>query len=157
MQGNSFKALKIVHTTLCIGLALFVMVSYVLVSQKVVAIEKDATMEMVFQGIAAVISIGCLLSGFSLFKKQAIAARNAEPGEVRFEMYRGACIMWWALLEAPGIFSVIAYLKTGNIVFIFLTIFHLSVLLIFKPRKDNIVVLLNLTSQDIQKLEGGTF
>jgi hypothetical protein len=154
MQGNSFKALKILHTALLTGLALFIIVAYVLIRQKLIVPEKDVTLETIFQVLAAAISIGSLLAGYNLFKKQLVAARGAERGEVRFEMYRAACIMWWAFLEAPGLFAAVSYLKTGNVVFIILALFHLGMLIVFMPRKDNIVLLLNLTSDDVQKLEG---
>jgi hypothetical protein len=68
-------------------------------------------------------------------------------------MYRGACIMWWALLEAPGLFAIISYMLTGNKVFIVLSLFHWALLAVFMPRRDNIILLLNLTSEDVQRME----
>ena len=157
MQGNSFKTLKILHTALTFGLASFLIVAYILVSQEMMPVNSDKTMETAFQAVAAVISFGCLVAGFTIFRKQMTAARNATPADVRFGMYRGACVVWWAMLEGPGLFATVAYLLTGNLVFIVLALFHLGLLIVFMPRKDNIIVLLNLTSDDVQKLEGGTF
>jgi hypothetical protein len=157
MHTSQFKALKVTHTVLLAGLAIFLIIAYVLISQGLYPYEKDKTTEMVFQAVAALISIGSLLVGFQMYKKRLVAARNdAGSGEARFLIYRGACIMWWAFLEAPALFAAIAYLKTGNLVFIILALFHLGLLAVFMPRKENIVLLLNLTTEDVQKLEGTT-
>lgn len=152
---SSFKALKVLHTALLAGMGIFLIVAFVVNRQGLMAVEEDKDQEMVFQAVAALISISCLLSGFTIFKKRLLAARNiAEPAEKRFELYRAACIFWWAMLEAPGLFAIVAYMKTGNTVFIILALFHLALLAVFMPRKDNIILLLNLTSEDVQRLEG---
>jgi hypothetical protein len=157
MQGNAFLALKILHRSLVIGFAFFIIIDFVLISQKLMEVVADKTLETTMQAIAALISIGGLLLGFTLFKKRLVAARNPNvPAEKRFDMYRGACILWWAMLEGPGLFATIAYLLTGNLVFIILALFHLGMMAMFAPRKDNIILILNLTPADVQKLEGVT-
>lgn len=154
MQGNSFQALKIVHAALVVGLTLFMIASYFIGDIKNSG-EADKSFESILQAVAAVISIGCLLGGFTIFKKQLAAARShAGSGAERFEKYRAACIVWWAMLEGPALFATIAYFLTGNTVFLILALFHLGLLIVFMPRKDNIVLVLNLTSEDVQKLEG---
>ena len=157
MQTSQFKALKVLHTALLLGLASFMIVVYVVVSQGAMASEKDKTLETALQAVAAVLSIGSLLVGFNIFKKRLLAARNdTGSGETRFVLYRGACILWWAFLEGPGLFATASYFITGNLVFIVLALFHLALLAVFMPRKDNIVLLLRLTTEDVQKLEGTT-
>lgn len=157
MQGDSFKALKILHTALLMGFGLMMVVMFVVTGKEAKINDDDKTLETALQAIAAVMSIGSLLLGFSIFKKRLVASRNINyPAEKRFEMYRAACIFWWALLEGPGLFATIAYYLTSNYVFIVLALFHLGMLAVFMPRKDNIVLLLNLTSEDVQRLEGTT-
>ncbi len=38
------------------------------------------------------------------------ARNNPEPGEQRMEIYRAACILWWAMIEAPGIVADIGFI-----------------------------------------------
>jgi hypothetical protein len=157
MQTSQFKALKMLHTALLTGFALFVIVAYVLISQGLLQYPKDKTLETALQAVAAVISIGSLLTGFNIFKKRLLAARNdTGSGETRFAVYRGACILWWAFLEGPGLLATVSYIITSNMVFLVLALFHLGLLAVFMPRKENIVLLLNLTTEDVQKLEGTT-
>lgn len=152
--ANAFKTLKILHTAILGGLIIFTILSIV-VPRDMVAGKADHDMEMILQAIAAGVSLLSLLVGFNLFKKRLVIVRNsAEPAEQRFAMYRAACIMWWALIDGPGIFAIISYFLTGNYAFLALALFQMALLAVFMPRKDNIVLLLNLTSDDVQKLEG---
>lgn len=136
------------------GFGIFIIIAFIIPGEEMRINDDDKSVETVFQAVAAVISLGSLLIGFNIFKRQLAASRNInEPPEKRFEMYRGACIMWWALLEAPGLFAIISYMLTGNIVFIILSLFHWGLLAVFMPRRDNIILLLNLTNEDVQRME----
>ncbi len=151
---NHFRALSILHAALVIGLLLFTGLSALLPLQDI-RIDDDGTFENIFQAVAAVASIVCLVGGFSIFRRKlpAIRASN-EPAEAKMVSYRGACIVWWAMLEGPGILGVVGYIRTGNHVFIALALFHLALLAVFMPRKNNIAFLLNLTTEEVQRLEG---
>src|SRR5690349_19909198 len=127
MQAVTFKALKIVHTTLLAGVDVFMVIAVVMISLELIVLKTTESLETVFQVMAAIISMGSLLIGYNLFKNQLVASRESSPGEVKFAMYRGACIMWWAFLEGPGLFATVSYLKTGNMVFIILALFHLAI------------------------------
>lgn len=152
---DHFKSLKILHKALLSGLGLMILVILAVTYMNPQFKSEDKTLETALQAVAAVISIGALLAGFNIFKKRLVDARNINaPAEKRFEMYRSACIIWWALLEGPGLFACIAYFLTGNYVFVVLALFHWGMLAVFSPRKDNIVLILNLTSDDVQKLDG---
>lgn len=150
---NTFTTLRIVHIALLSGMAAFNIVSLILVNKGFPAIEES--MQRVFQTVCILLSTVCLISGFQLFKKKMLAARNSfEAGEKRMALYRTACILWWAMIEAPGIVAGIGFILTSNYAFFALALFHFLVILIFTPRKSNIVVLLNLNSEEVARLEG---
>jgi protein-S-isoprenylcysteine O-methyltransferase Ste14 len=154
MQRNAFKTLKILHLAIGAGLFLFT-VALIIASRSGHLTGTDSNLERTLQGVAAVLSVGVLLIGFRLFKRKMLQARNSTLGGVaRMQQYRTACILWWAMIEAPGLFAGICYYLSGNFAFLALAAFHLLVLLMFMPRKDNIVVLLNLTSKEVDELEG---
>ena len=69
-------------------------------------------------------------------------------------LYQTACIIWWAMTEGPGILATVGYLLTSNFAFIALAIFHIVILGAFMPRKQNIIVLLNLNGTEVANLEG---
>lgn len=155
MKAQSpFRNLKIVHTAILCGLAFFAIISLVIPRQDM-GQDADKSFEQILQAIAAVISLLSLLVGFNIFKKQLLAARNdGGSAATRMAIYRSACITWWAIIDGPGIFSIIGFILTGNYIFLALAVFHLALLAVFMPRRDNIILLLNLTSEEVQKLEG---
>lgn len=151
---NPFKALKLLHTAILFGLAFFTIVS-LLIPREEFAKGFDKSFEPVLQAVAAGVSLLSLLIGFNIFKKQLVAARNnGGTAETRMAVYRSACIMWWALIDAPGILSIVGFVLTGNYAFIALALFHFALLALFMPRRSNIIMLLNLTTQEVQRLEG---
>ena len=151
--ASPFRNLKIVHTAILCGLAFFAIISLVIPRQ--VGQDTDKTFEQILQAIAAGLSLFSLLIGFNIFKKQLLAARNnGGSAETRMAIYRSACITWWALIDGPGIFSIIGFILTSNYVFLALALFHLCLLAILMPRKGNIILMLTLTSQEVQRLEG---
>lgn len=151
-SGNTFKAMSILHRAMLLGLVLLAAVSY-FVKDKVAT--KDASLETILQAVAAIISVTMLVSGFSIFRRRLPVIRGSmEPAEKKLEKYLGACIVWWAMMEGPGLLSIICFMLTGNYAFLALGLFHAGLLALFTPRKENIIVLLNLTSDDVQRLEG---
>ena len=60
------------------------------------------------------------------------------------------------MIEIPAMFAAIGYLLTGNKAFLFMALFHVLLLLVFMPRKDNIIQLLNLNSDEVAELENST-
>lgn len=151
---NQFKYLKILHTVLLLGMIFFAIISVVIASSKY-AVAVDKTFESVAQAVAAGLSLISLLAGFSIFKKRLTGVHHStEAAEKKMEMYRGACILWWALIEGPGLLALVFFILTGNYAFLALAGFQIALLALFMPRKSSVVILLNLTSEEVQRLEG---
>jgi hypothetical protein len=151
---NAFKTLKTIHLALLAGMISFAIVSAILLQQGYTA-AMDESFERTFQVICVIVTLVCLVIGFNLFKRKMLAARNSTaPGETKMEMYRTACIIWWAMIEGPGILATIGYLLTSNFAFMALAIFHIVILGAFMPRKQNIIVLLNLNGTEVARMEG---
>lgn len=153
-QPNAFTSLRIVHLALLAGMIAFAIVSLILVNTGFAAVVDDS-MQRIFQVACILLSALALFAGFKLFKKKIFAARNSmEAGEKRMEIYRTACILWWAMIEGPGIVAGIAFVLSGNYAFFALGVFHILALLMFAPRKANIILFLNLNGDEVARLEG---
>ena len=153
-QPNAFKVLKVLHTALLMGMIIFSVLAIVLVQRNLVHASGE-TLERALQVVCILVSGVMLLAGFNIFKKKMMAARNdTGPGEQRMGLYRAACILWWAMIEGPGLLATVGYILTHNLAFLALAVFHISVLFVFSPRKANVVVLLNLTPDEVARLEG---
>jgi hypothetical protein len=154
MQKSIFKVIKLVHLGVSVSL-LLVIATFIFLVQSGIGKGHDASLERILQTVAAVLSVGILLIGFNRFKRAMMAARNNPGnGEERMRQYFAACVTWWAMIEMPGIFAAICYYLTQNFAFVVLAGTHLLILLIFMPRKENIIVLLNLNADEVAKLEG---
>ncbi|HEX6429186.1 MAG TPA: hypothetical protein VF008_15925 [Niastella sp.] len=154
-QSNAFNQLRIIHIAVLISMVMFnVVAALVMTLQGGIALVDESfqrTLQVVCIGLSALF----IILGFKVFKKKIFAARNSlEPGEKRIEMYRSACIGWWAMIEGPGIVAAVGFILSGNYAFFALAIVHLLILLAFAPRKANIILFLNLSSEEVGRLEG---
>jgi len=153
-QSNAFTTLRTIHIALLAGMIAFAMVSLILVNTGFAAVVDDS-MQRMLQVVCILLSALALFAGFKFFKKKIFAARNSlEAGEKRMEIYRAACILWWAMIEGPGIVAGIAFVLSGNYAFFALGVFHILALLTFAPRKANIILFLNLNNDEVARLEG---
>jgi hypothetical protein len=152
-QQNAFTTFRILHAALLIGLTLFIIISLVVT---LLGFHKaDEQLQRTLQVVCILVSTISVIGGFNIFRKRIFAARNSlGTGEERMEQYRAACILWWALIEGPGLLATISFLLSGNYAFFALAVVHLLILLAFMPRKANIILLLNLTPQEVARLEG---
>lgn len=137
----------IIGILLMAGLAVFVVKDQPLA-------PSGETLNRTLQGIAALLTIGALVFGYRMFNKKLSAIRSSEASGIqKMEEYRSTVIGWWALIEAPGLFAIICYMLVGNYAFLALAGFHFLLMVLFAPRKDNIILLLNLNSEEVRQLE----
>lgn len=146
---NHFRNFRLIHLALSLGLSLFAIACFVLVrwrTEPFADIEVDRGLQIVVVTVALL----ALFFGFRFFKNQILKIRDSNKvAQKRITDYRTACIVWWLLIETPGIFAFACFVITGNYAFFALGIFHLMILIMFTPRRDNILLLLNLQSGDL--------
>lgn len=154
-QSNAFNQIKTIHIAILISMVMFNIVALVLMLEGLTSLV-DESFQKILQVVCILLSALFIIFGFKVFKKKIFAARNSpESGEKRMELYRSACIMWWAMIEGPGIIAGIGFILSGNYAFFALAILHLLILLAFTPRRANIILFLNLSSEETGRLEGG--
>lgn len=150
---NLFRSMRIIHLAMLGGLFLFLIMGGLLGVRLPSLLDESA--DRLLQVVVVVVSLASLILGFSRFKKKLTLARESpENGVGRMQLYMNACFTWWALIEGPGILAVIGHMLTGNYAFLALVCLHIIILFLFMPRKENIVVLLNLGPAEVQRLEG---
>jgi hypothetical protein len=136
------------------GQCLFAVIS-LFVAGKIVDRITGESVDRSLQIVVVIVSLTALFVGFNIFKKTIYRIRaEKKSGVERIERYRKACIIWWIMIEGPGFFAIICFMWTNNLSFFFLAVFHILILLVFMPRRENIIVLLNLDSQEINQVEG---
>lgn len=147
-----FKTLNILHKAMLAGQVLFAVgCIYVLYTKTIVPSSQD--LDKILQVVAIVFSAAGFFAGNFLFKRRLSQAREASAGlKEKFAIYRSACIMQWALLEAPVLFSVICFLLTGNYAFIALAAALILLFTILGPSKIKIAFQLGVSEDEIAAL-----
>ena len=149
---GAFANLRILHLSLVASLLIFTGVAVGLKLTNTFP-SLDESVDRILQVAVILVSLPALLFGFRLFKRRILEARGMNaPAYERLMAYRSACVTWWAMIDFPGVFAIVGYLLTGNFAYLFLAAFHIMLLILFTPRKDNIAVLLNFSSEDMKGL-----
>jgi len=153
-MAKNFRLFNIIHLAQVLAMACFAIVSVVVVQMQLIE-PVTSSLDRLLQLIAVLISVVMLFVGFRLFKSRIMKIREKTvDGPGRLANYRSACIIWWALIEGPGLLSFTCFMLTGNYAFFALGIFHLMILIMFTPKRDNIILLLDLSNKDLQIIEG---
>ena len=148
INSNELRALKIIHTALFAGQIVFGSVAFFLVySGRFSSSAKD--LEKILQILAIVFcGLGYYFSTY-LFKKKLLLIRESNANATaKFESYRAASIVQWALLEAPAIFTIICFLVTGNYAFLVLAGLIIGIFYLLSPSKQKIILLLQLNEEE---------
>ena len=73
-----------------------------------------ASLDPVIGYAGIIVAAAFIALSFLFYKRRSEAAGNAVKTE-KLNLYRSAVVLQYALLDAPAIFNVIAYLLSGNI------------------------------------------
>lgn len=97
--------------------------------------------------IVPTIAIGGLYAGNFIFKKKLTELDAVASLRSKLTGYQTASIFKWALLEAPALFSMVAFIQSGNQMFLIITVVLVGYLLTQRPTKDKVIEHLNLDMQ----------
>lgn len=149
-MNRVFKSIKMLHLALVAGLLIFTGVAVAFKLTNTFP-SLDESVDRILQVVVILISLPALFFGFRLFKKKIMQARNMNGSAYeRLMAYRSACVLWWGMIDFPGVFAIVGFLLTGNFAYLFLATFHILLLFLFMPRKQNVAVLLNFNSEDLK-------
>jgi uncharacterized membrane protein len=148
--GN-IKALKILHSALMMGVVMFGAIVFFLVyanhTSPVTGLDKP------LQVIALILCAAGIYFSNKLFKKQIETIRqSADSVKEKINQFRAACIMQWALLEGPALFTIIAFFLTGNYALFILSGIMICALYVAGPSKQRIMQQLQLNEIDGEQL-----
>ncbi len=151
-KGNAFKGLNIIHKALMAGQLLFAAASFYLIySKAVLPIETD--LDKVLQVAALIMAAGGIFGGMNIFKKKLVQLRDMQTAaKEKFDLYRSACIIQWALMEGPSIFCVICFILTGNYAFLALMLVVLFLFALMAPSKSKLMLQLQISEAELDDL-----
>ena len=151
-KGNGLRALNIMHKALLMGQIIFAAVCVYLVYSGMVkpfSIDFDKPLQV----IALLLAAAGVFAGNAFFKKKILQVRDIQnDAKQKFEAYRAACLLHWAFLEAPAIFSIICFFLTGNYAFIALALLLIMIFALQAPSKNKLAQLLQVNEADLDEL-----
>jgi hypothetical protein len=152
-KGNDLRALNILHKAMLAGQILFAVICLYMVYTKAMVSSMQQDMDKILQVIAIALSAAGFYAGSFLFKRRLLQARETSSGlKEKFAIYRSGCIIQWAFLEGPGIFSIACFFLTGNYAFIALAGVLILLVAILAPSKLKIALLLGVSEEEISEL-----
>jgi hypothetical protein len=111
-MGKEFQSIKLFAATIIIGVILFGGIALYL--EKAGHVPMAGSLDPVISYAGIIIAAAFIALSFLLYKRRSDAAGDAGTTE-KLNLYRAAVVLQYALLDAPAIFNVIAYLLSGNI------------------------------------------
>jgi hypothetical protein len=152
--NSPIKQLQKIHGILLLGQVVFCLLSFFLVFTKTwqaPLAELNNVLQVVCILFAA---ITCYIGIELVFKKRIFAVRNNKttPLGEKFAIYKQASIIQWACIESAMLLSTICFLLVGNYAFIALSITLMLLFAIMGVSKQKLMLLLNISNQEIQEL-----
>lgn len=148
--GMQFKAMKVIHIALCMGVVIILSIMRYLVKQK--APVDHAQDNMAFEIIGVAVAFICMLASRFLFLTRASTAVNIPALSDKIAVYRGALILQLALLEGPAIINTIFYFLTKNDLHFFIAIGLLLFMIWARPTRLMAANLLFNSMEDRQQI-----
>jgi hypothetical protein len=151
-QSNSIKALQILHTAMMMGQVLFAAIAVFIVYKNGRLVLSDAV-DKALQVVVVLIALPLIIFGMKWYQKKVLQIRNNNntPAQ-KFEEYRATIIKVLAMVEAPAILSIIAFLLTGNWAFIAMFAMLLLFFASLQPTKIKLLLLLALSEKDLEEV-----
>jgi len=144
------KTMKIIHGALLAGQVLFAGVAYATGIKAVYFNARDT--KDVFFFVAPLLAFSSIVVGFFLFKQ--LTGRLTEKTDLRSKIagYQAAFITRAALLEGSSLFNIVAFMLSGNLFYLFISIVLMLILLRSRPTASLIADDLQLGYDDRAEL-----
>jgi hypothetical protein len=151
-QNSNFKAFKLLHKAMLIGQLLALAVfCYLIISKTQTPILKEK--DRLFQVVTLLFTGAAFFIGNILFKKKInVLKESSETVQKKFEQYKSANLLQWALLEAATLFNGIAFFLVGNYAFIALAIVVSILFFMHGPNKTKMAIQLGLPLHEVENL-----
>jgi len=124
------KQSQIICAALIIGQLFFLGVAFFVTNQNGGGFGDQEALDKVLSFVVAALGSGSILGSYVVFNSKLTNIKTSADIEQKLTQYRAAQIVRWALLEGPSFFSIIAYIITGDILFVLVSI---AIILLFIP------------------------
>jgi hypothetical protein len=146
-SAQYFKSLNLLHYILAAGQLLFAILTFML--QKKTWVTTDAALNAFRYAVSLIAILGISASAIQ-YKRQVNGIRIKKNLSDKLNAYRSVIITRGAFLEFPSLFSVIAFLITGEILFLVLAGSLTALFVFLRPTKARVIKDLQLSLNEIK-------
>jgi hypothetical protein len=150
MQNNFLKPITLIYYALLAGQIMFMAVAYLLNSNQI-SPTKHEMYDMFIIIVPIIIGSGLFLSNF-IFKMLIGKIEQKTSIENKLMTYRSALIIKYALMEGPSLFAIVAFLISGNAIFLAFAAVMILAFILQRPNRDKIAQDLNLNGKEADML-----
>ena len=147
-QQTAFKSITIIFSAFLMGQVIFAAIAYFLVSTGRFE-SRLSELEKIFMVLVPVMIVGGRLAGKAFYDKRIQTAQNTKTAAEKLEIYRGATILRYAMLEGPVLFGIIGYLLTGSDMLILFVAAGILLFYMLKPTKAKAASELQVSEFDL--------
>ncbi|HTD39408.1 MAG TPA: hypothetical protein VK671_02220 [Mucilaginibacter sp.] len=147
------KTLSFTHVAMLAFQVLFTITAFAQSSRMYFGVMN---MDDQFVFIVPVLALGGFFGGYLVFKKQKYALREKETLQEKLSGYQSSLITRFALIQAPSFFSIVAYILSGNVFFLFITALMSAYFIFLRPTREKIEndLRFDFDNQMIHQLKG---
>ena len=108
-----------------------------------------------FVFIVPVLALGGFFGGYLVFKKHKYLLREKDTLQEKLAGYQSSLITRFAMIQLPSLLSVIAYILSGNVFFLFVTGIMSVYFIFLRPTREKVEndLHFDFDNQMIQQLE----
>ncbi len=151
-SNEYFRSLYILHIALMVGLFVFIMISVFLDAGGSLG-NNEQKLNDIFMILAPLLALIGLITAQFVYRNRLIQLKTLPDLKQKLTAYRGAFIVRTALIEAPGLFAVIAFLLTGNYIYIGIAGLIIAIFFVWIPSKERIATSLDLNTEERHLIE----
>ncbi len=132
---QQINQLTIIYIAMILGQIFFLVIIFFIFKQNGTGFDIPEA-KYVFTYLAPLLTIGAIPAGYFLYSRQCKNGANLESIEQKFNTFRTASIIKYALFEFAGMINLLAYMFTYSQQFIFLFLIVIVIFLINKPSES---------------------
>ena len=145
-SAQYFKSLNILHYILAAAQLLFAILAFILQKENKFIITPASNALRYVVSLIAVIGVA---GGAILYQRQVNDVKTKKNLSDKLTAYRSVIIARGAFLEFPSLFAIIAFILTGEILFLGLTGSLIALFVFLRPTKEKVIKDLQLSAEEI--------
>jgi hypothetical protein len=150
-QSSDLRAIRIVYIALLLGVAIFLLIAFVLTLKIRSFGINDPFFEQVLLIVSTLMAIVSIPSGMIIFKNQTANIQDVNLAE-KISVFRSAMIVRAATMEGPGFFFVVCVVLTGSTISMIEALVVLAVMFLYFPTNTRLADEMKHDLQEIERI-----